>query len=226
MERSKTPLEKWLHSIYFFIHSKNSISAVELSNQIGVTYKTAWKILNTIRKSLDNKLYLKLAGKFEVDETYIGGRKRAKGKNKLGFNGMETKHKVFGIFQKESNTVRAFVVNGTTNKDLLPIIKDNIMIGSTIHSDEYIVYRNLPKLGYKHGVIKHKDYKFSRNGITTNRIESFWSYFKNPIRSTQKHISKKWLQSYLDEFMFRYNNSKRTDLERFDLLLNKILKLN
>lgn len=77
--KSDTPLTKWFFAIYLFANSKNGVAAKELERQLGVTYKTAWRIAKQIRLLMDQS-HPVLSGTVEADETYVGGRPRRDGK--------------------------------------------------------------------------------------------------------------------------------------------------
>jgi len=224
MEGSKLPVIIWIQAAYFMMKSKNSISALELQRLLGITYKTSWAMAHEIRSLMKNTTE-EFYGIIEVDETYIGGKKKAKGKKKIGYNGRENKTIVFGMYER-TGKVKAFVVKNTSKKDLLPIIQKYATKGSTIYSDEHAPYKALSKLGYKHDFVTHKDYQWGKGGVTTNRIESFWSYIKNSIRGTYKHVSPKWLDNYLSEYTFRYNHNKMSETEQFDELLRRLFNVS
>jgi len=73
-EKTRTPLSKWVLAIGLF---KIGIAAHQLKDEISITYKTSWQMLNRIRKAIhDDPLTHQLSGHIEVDETYYGGKKK------------------------------------------------------------------------------------------------------------------------------------------------------
>ena len=70
--KSETPLKSWFYAIYLFANSKNGVSAKELERQLGVTYKTAWRIAKQIRVLFKSPAR-KLSHTVEIDDTYIRG---------------------------------------------------------------------------------------------------------------------------------------------------------
>lgn len=73
-------------------------------------------------------------------------------------------------------------------------------------SDEYHVYSGLAAAGFNYNTINHGQKNWVKNNeIHTNTIEGFWSQFKRSLNGTYHSVSPKYLQNYLNEFVFRYN---------------------
>ena len=87
----------------------------------------------------------------------------------------------------------------------MPIIEDSIEPQSTIYSDEYRAYKTLARRGYNHTTVNHSTLEYVRGTAYTNTIEGFWSQLKRSIDGTYHAVSPKYLQNYVDEFVFRYN---------------------
>lgn len=213
-ENSSTPLTSWFYAIFLFASSKNGVSAMELQRQLGTTYKCAWRIAKKIRE-LMNEGGQKLSGIVEVDETYIGGRHKAKVKFKK-------KTAVMGMVQRGGRVV-AKVIPYRETKILLDNIQEYVERGSQIMSDEHSAYKKVHWFGYKHGYTKHGKKHYVKGKIHTNSVEGLWSIIKNGIRGSYHSISPKHLQSYLDEFSFRYNY-RASDVPVFQLLLARLVK--
>lgn len=193
--KSPTPLKLWYYAIFLFSTSKNGVSAKELQRQLGVTYKTAWRMASQIRK-LMRQDGDKLSGVVEADETYIGGyRKRGQGG--------KGKTPVLGLVERGGD-VRAIVSSRETHL-VLNHVKNNVEKGTAIMSDQFGVYKKLVKLGYGHDSVNHWRKEFVRNEVHTNTIEGFWGQLKRSIRGTYTFVSVKHLQSYVNEFAWRYN---------------------
>lgn len=203
-EKSSTPLSLWFHAMYLMTATRNGVSAKELERQLGVTYKCAWRIGHEIRKLMAqrNGQDGPMSGHVEVDESYFGGRRRGSGKR-----GPQGKTVVFGMLERGGN-VRGRVVANVRRVTLRPIITKNVKPGSTISSDELFTYHALPAHGYIHGTVKHSAEQYVNGTHHVNGIEGFWKHLKYGIRSTHIHVSAKYLQQYVEEFGFRYNNRK------------------
>src|SRR5581483_345491 len=196
-EKSSTPLTLWFYAIFLFSVSKNGVSAKELQRQLGVTYKCAWRIAKQIRALMvqGNRT---LSGIVEIDETYMGGKIRG-GKRGLG---SENKTPIFGAVERGGNIKT--VVTKIRTKKVMPIIRKSIVNGSHVMSDQLMMYRNLPNMGFKHEFVHHGAKEYVRGNVHTNTIEGFWSQLKRSINGTYHAVSPKHLQSYVDEFSFRY----------------------
>lgn len=197
--KSSTPLKLWFYAMFLFANSKHGVSGKELERQLGVTYKTAWRMAKQIRLLFAQDHSTKLKKTVEVDETYVGGRRK-------GPRGRGAAHKtpVVGIVQRGGD-VRAIVTPNTKMKVLLPFILNNVKKFSTVMSDEYRSYRMVHLFGYDHHTITHGKYQWADGDCYTNTIEGFWSILKNSIRGTHRSVSRKHLQGYVDEFVFKYN---------------------
>jgi transposase len=202
--KSSTSLQLWFWAIYLVSSTRCGISAKQLGREIGVTYKTAWRMFNLIR-SLMQEDASPLSGSVEIDETYVGGKRRGKGLGKRGgpaawdhltpvFAGVERGGKVF-----------AQVVPNARALTLMPIIKERVLPDSMIYTDEYRVYDRLSKHGYTHERVNHLQRVWVAGNATTNQIEGFFGLFKNGVRGVYHSVSRKHLQSYLNEYTFRYN---------------------
>ena len=208
MHGSKTNLTLWFFAVYLFASSKNGVSAKELERQLGVTYKTAWKMGHLIRVLMgENQMSLK--GIVQIDETLFGGK--AKG-GKRGW-GAAKKTCLFGMIERDGR-VKVTAVPNRKNPTLIPIIMQNINVGTMIHTDEYKGYGKLTALGYQHQSVIHSKFQWKRGDCHTNNIEGYWSNLKKSIFGTHTYVSPKHLQNYLNEFDFRHNYRKEKIFDR------------
>jgi transposase len=195
--KSSTPLKDWFYVIFLFSGAKNGVSAKEIERHLGVTYKTAWRMAKQVRLlMLESRS--PLSGVVETDETYIGGRQR-------GGKGVRDKEVVFGLVERDGN-VKAEHVKSAGARVLLPRIRDGVQIGTTIYSDQAQVYKTLHRIGYFHDSVNHSIGEYGRGIVHTNTIEGFWSQLKRSIDGTYHCVSAKYLQLYLNEFVYRYNH--------------------
>lgn len=196
--KSETSLWNWFYAIYLFSVAKNGVSAKELERHLGVTYKTAWRMCKQIRLLMQQDDD-KLTGTVEVDETYIGGKfSRRKGSpytNKTG---------VYGVTERGGQAKAIVAYGGVNATTAIPFLKANVQTGSKVMSDESRIY-NRVKRDYTHAFVTHSKEQYVNGDIHTNSIEGFWGNMKNAISGTYHCVSPKYLQSYVNEFIFRYN---------------------
>lgn len=206
-ENSRTSMQLWFYAIYLFTSSRHGVSGKELQRQLGVTYKCAWRMGHEIRKHMatvdgDDEL----SGHIEVDEAYFGGTDNCVGRPGKDSN----KTAVLGMIERDGDVMTKVVPNVKT-KTLIPLITDNVEKGSTVSSDEYRPYKNLPGEGYIHGYVMHSIKQWKKGIHHTNNIEAFWSHLKKSIGGTHIHVSKQHLQKYLEEFEYRFNSRKNPE---------------
>ncbi len=213
-EKTHTPLQKWFYAMYLFTTTRHGVAGKELQRQLGVTYKTAWRMGHEIRKFMakaDGEA--PLGGTVEADETYVGG-KRSGGKRGRG---APNKTVVFGMLERDGDVMTKVVPN-VSKRTLQPIIAENVEPDSTVHTDELKSYSGLAKAGYEHETVNHSAGEYARDDCHVNGLEGFWARLKLSIRGTHVHVSRKHLQKYVKEFEYRYNMRKRPD-RMFDRLL-------
>lgn len=196
--KSDTPLTLWFHAMFLFASSRNGVAAKELERQLGVTYKTAWRMAKQIRK-LFAQMNTPLSGIVELDETYMGGKQ----KGKRG-RGAEKKTPVFGMVERQGGA-RAEVVENVKIKTIQPIINNSVAKGSQVMTDEFNIYNKVKDNGYDHHTVQHGLGQYVDGLIHSNSIEGFWSQMKRSISGTHHSVSPKHLQSYVNEFVYRYN---------------------
>jgi transposase-like protein len=199
-EDSRTPLQLWFYAIYLFTTSRHGVPAKELQRQLGVTYKTAWRMADHIRKHMENvDGEWPLSGEVEIDETIVGGRRPGpRGRAALG------KTVIMGMLQRNGDVMTKVVPN-VKRTTLEPIIEANVEKGSHIHTDELMSYRDLPAKGFKHTAVTHRLGEYVRGDCHVNGLENFWKHLKGSIRGTHMSVSKKHLHKYAKEFEFRFN---------------------
>jgi len=216
LKKTTTPLKYWFYAVYIMSKTRCGISAKQLQRELGVTYKTAWRIFHKIREMLYQKPQKK-NGTVEVDETYVGGKRRGK-----RGRGSENKTAVFGIVERKGKLVAQKIANVRSNT-LIPLIKENVTPHAIIYTDEYPSYNPLDRLGYMHDIINHAKKVYVINDVHINNIEGFWSLFKRGINGVYHSVSKKHLQNYINEYVFRYNN-RNNENAMFHLMMASVLR--
>lgn len=223
-DNTKIELRKWFLAIYIVTSHKKGISSLQLSKDIDVTQKTAWFMLQRIRNCFGISQNELLDNEVEADETFIGGKNANRHSNKKvkESQGRSIKDKtpVFGMVERYGKLV-AKKVEDTTSETLtneaIKVIKDS----AKVYTDEWLGYNGVSKI-YDHSIIKHNENQYVNGRIHTNTIEGFWSLLKRGIFGIYHFTSKKHLQKYVDEFVFRYNNREISTSNRFDAMLSNI----
>lgn len=226
-ESSQIPLTKWLNACYVVTAHKKGISSHQLGRDLGVTQRSAWFMIHRIREMMMNVTDSKLDGVVEVDEVYLGGKNNFKHKkqrdeiNKKG-TGYSNKVGVVGMLQRGTE-VRLKVI-GLTNQGVYikPIIRDNIATTANIVTDGFGAYKDLRFEFSDHQIVNHTQDEFVRGEWHTNGIEGFFSQLRRGIYGIYHWCSPVHLQSYCNEFAFRYNTRKMKDCDRFQLSLNNM----
>lgn len=190
--------------------TRSGLSAKQLQREIGVTYKTAWRMLYLIRSMMREDGTIGGFGrKVEIDETYVHPNtyKRSSAQKRYGRSGSRTGEVLFGATER-GGKVRIWHVRTAGVRVLMPIIEGNIVRGSTVYSDGFHAYRTLDRRGYYHFTTNHSLGQYVDGDNYTQNIENVWSHLKRGIKGVYRHVSAKYLQNYADEFAFRYSHRK------------------
>lgn len=191
---TRTPLTLWFYAIYLFVTTRHGVSGKELQRQLGVTYKTAWRMGQQIRLLMARADgFEALSGHLEADETYVGGYQKG---GKRGRSTEGNKTAVAGLAVRGGRKV-AKVVPDAKMVTLKGFIIENVEPGATISTDEHAGYNLLTSYGYDHGRVNHSKeewVRYENGGKThhTNTLEGFWSLFKRSVKSTHSACSTTW----------------------------------
>lgn len=201
---TKKPLRLWLHALWWITSQKNGISASGFKNIMGLGgYQIAWAWLHKLRRVMALRDKTKLKGTVEVDETFIGGvRSGKKGRGAAGKVLVAVAAEVDG---KGTGRIRLSVIPDATARSLHGFIRENVEKGSTVITDGWESYSGITTIGYAHQVADDV-----KNPVP--RAHKAMSLLKRWLLGThQGRIEKKYLQRYLDEFVFRFNRRRSGD---------------
>ena len=218
-EKSSTSLRLWFYAMYLMSATRCGISAKQIQRETGVTYKTAWRMFKQIRTLMSERISLE-GSLVEMDETYVGGRPRKGGRPTRG-RGDKSKTCVVGAVERGGKVV-AVIADDASKKTLHGVAKEFILPDSIVYTDEWRGYNGLGKVnGYEHRRINHSAGVYVVGTTHTNTIEGFWSLVKRGIGGVYHSVSKKYLQTYLDEYSFRYNR-RNSGQPMFTSLLEQV----
>jgi len=208
---SHLPLDKWFYAVLLLVESRKGISANQMKRILGISYKTAWYLCHRIRAAMKEIEQPMLDGTVEMDETYVGGRKRGAG---IRGRGAE-KEIVIGLRQRNGD-LRFFHARDAKSGTLAQYIRENVSEDVEVMvTDEFMAYPDAMRrtgMSTKHKMIRHKGGVYVDGNIHTNTVESAFSLLKRGIMGTWHKISAKHLPAYLDEMTFRFNRRKNPDL--------------
>lgn len=226
MEDSKIPLNKWLIAFYMMCASKTQISALQLQRQLELgSYRTALFLCHRIRYALkDVSPGSPLTGEVEMDETYVGGKKRGKGR---GYTG--NKVAVVALVQRGGD-VRSTVADGrVTGATVNKLLDRHVSPDAHLNTDESPLYRKAAERVASHATVNHSaeeyayyDYRSGRT-VTTNTVEGYFGNSKRSIDGTHHQVSPQHLHLYAAELDFKYNTRKVSDGERTSQGISRIV---
>jgi len=215
-EKSTTSLKTWFYAMYLMGSTRCGISAKQIQRETGVTYKTAWRMFRQIRSLLSEE-GVQLEGKtIEMDEMYYGGKRRrqgGQGRPSYGSHKVAVVGMVERSIGRRHGRVVARVAPNAQKETLHGLAKKYILPSSTIFTDDYVSYDGLDIRGYTHRRIRHSAGIYVSGDIHTQAIEGFWSLVKRGIGGVYHNVSAKYLQTYLDEYAFRYNARHEGNLQ-------------
>lgn len=216
--KSAVSLRLWFYAMFLMVKTRSGISAKQLERELGVSYKTAHRMFKMIRLLMEQDGGM-LNGIVEIDETFVGGKGKNRAKEWHG--GVEEKEVVWGAVERKGKAYLKYVPS-THKYVLIKELKENVSTNAHIMSDEAGAYKDLYDFGYyNHHSVNHSNGEYGRGIVHNNTIEGVWSQFKRGITGVYRHVSKEYLQNYVNEYSFRYNYRNLGD-RMFDILLNRV----
>ena len=214
--KSSTGLHLWFYAMYLMTSTRSGISAKQLERELGVTYKTAWRIFHLIRTELmaQDDEPQQLSGTVEMDETYIGGRPRAADRREFAKTpnvrsaaqkwSDKKKVQVFGAVER-GGRVAAYVIPSRQKETLMGHVHTIVSPNATVYTDSAHAYTALSQ---RHETVNHHIKVYVSGDVHTQTIESFWSHMKRGIVGVHGAVSRQHLQGYVNEYVWRFNHRK------------------
>jgi len=214
--KSSTSLHLWFYAMYLMASTRCGISAKQLERSLGVSYRTAWRMLNKIRNELMADDGEPLRGDVEVDEASVDGKpKRKQGKHTYLATGPSRRSEAAKLRERSRATVLAAVERGGRIKatvvpsrrgpDLKRQVIEWVDPESIVITDDWPAYSGLDRHYISHSRINHSAGWYVQGDTHTNTVEGFFGNLKTGIRGNYKKVSHRWLQGYLNEFVWRRN---------------------
>jgi len=204
---TRKPLVDWFRAMYWVSTQKNGASALGLQRVLGLgSYKTAWTWLHKMRRAMVRPDRDRLAGRVEVDETYLGGLEEgAKGR------GTERKALIIVAAQEDGpgiGRIRMRLIPNASADNLISFIEETIIPGSIVHTDGWPGYGSVESKGYGHDVTVMRGKKQPASELLP-RVHRVISLLKRWLMGThQGAVTHEHLDYYLDEFTFRFNRRR------------------
>ena len=202
MEGSKLSCRVWAIAIYLLTTNLKGVSSMKLHRDLNITQKSAWHLAHRLRKAWDVR-QSPFVGPAEADETYAGGKEKNKhgSKKTKGVRGTAGKTAIIRLKDRETNKVRAVVIDNTDRQTLSGFVADHTAPGAKVYTDEHSGYDWVPNWE----VVRHSAKEYVNCMAHTNGIESFWSMLKRGYMGTYHKMSTKHLDRYVTEFSGRHN---------------------
>ena len=223
MAESKLPLRKWAFAVYLCATSLKGVSSMKLHRDLNITQRSAWFLAHRIREAFEAEGGL-FAGPVEVDETYMGGKRKNMPKAKrarLNGRGAVGKVAVAGAKDRATKRVSAAVVPATDTPTLQGFVQARAEAGAKVYTDDARAYRGMP--GFDHEAVKHSVGEYVRGMAHTNGRESFWSMLKRGYHGTFHHFSAKHMQRYVNEFAARQGLRERDTADMMGAVVARMI---
>ena len=227
-EDSPLSLDKWFVAIWMIANCKNGVSSYEIHRALGVTQKTAWFMLHRIRLAMQTGSFIRSAGEFEADETFVGGKSKNMSPSRraktIPGSGVAGKEVVMGVLKRgtasETSKVAAGHIPNRKKAAVQAAVRAVAEPGSALYTDALASYNDLAS-DYLHQFVDHA-VEYVRDNVHTNGMENFWSLFKRALKGTYVSVEPAHLNAYVVEQTYRFNERKQVDGGRFRKVLGAV----
>lgn len=226
MHGTRLPIRIWVLVIFEMCASKNGVSACEIERKYGICARSAWFLMHRIREAMRPGGFVQsMRGMIVADETWIGGDP----KNRHGHRShmvtgapSTTKVPVAALIEAETGEVRSRVIPKVDSTTLHKFLGEHVnMSASTLHTDESMSYVPIGRWFASHQSVNHSNGEYVRSGVSTNKLENYFSQLKRSLDGTYHHVSVEHLGRYLSEFDYRFTTRQLTDGDRMADLMRR-----
>ncbi|MFH1426880.1 MAG: IS1595 family transposase [Candidatus Kerfeldbacteria bacterium] len=217
--------KEWKQCIHIFLRERTLLRIVD---ETTIGYNRVQRMVHHIRMCMEGDVPKSFIGPVEMDETYIGGQRKNKRlhikkiKAKRGHG--TDKLPITGVFDRKTGQVYVEVMQKKLSmRCIIDILHKRVVLGSTVYTDAFKIYRMLPKHGYKHQYVDHLQGEYVRNGIHTNNIEGFWGILKRKL-SCIGGMRRDRLHWFVAEIAWKYNHRNTPLKEQEEELFKLVIK--
>lgn len=228
----KLPLQTLLCAIVLFVNAVKGISALQLSRDLDIQYKSAFVLLHKLRESLiDYQSDEPFSGVCEIDGVYVGNYIRPKNNindridRRKAFK--PNKRVVISLRQRDelgsgANKSRTFILKSENTFDINNIVCKHILRGSEVHTDENVGYSDLSAY-YTHKVVNHAVEYMGSADENNNQSESYNARFRRLEYGQCHKLSVLYLSNYANEISYREDTRRLDNGAIFKDILGKCL---
>jgi len=206
--KSSTSLHLWFFAMHLMTSTRCGISAKQLERELGVTYKTAWRMFNLIRNKLMAEDDEPLGGHVEIDEASVEGKPRKHMRRPEAARYRERSRATVFAAVERGGRIKATVLPSRRGPALHDQVIEWVQPTAIVYTDEWPAYNRLGQHFIAHSRVRHTTGEYVVGTAHTNTIEGFFGHLKPSIRGTYRKVSHRWLQGYLNEFTWRYNHRR------------------
>ncbi|HLI31293.1 MAG TPA: IS1595 family transposase [Solirubrobacteraceae bacterium] len=231
--KSSTSLHLWFFACYLMASTRCGLSAKQLERAIGVSYPTAWRMLNRIRNELMADDGASLRGDVEVDETSVDGKPRkpqmrpgsVPGRRSEAAKLRERSRATVFAAVERGGRIKATVLPSRRGPGLKRQVIEWVDPASIVFTDEWPAYNGLDLHFISHSRVRHAAGEYVVGDTHTNTVEGFFGLVKPAIKGTYRKVSHRWLQGYLNEFTWRYDHRNQREPSMFHELVSRASEL-
>ncbi|WP_300039535.1 IS1595 family transposase [uncultured Roseobacter sp.] len=220
----KLAIRDILAAIAIFINGAKGYSALQLSRDLSVDYKTAFVLLHKVRESIEIARDAgALSGSVEVDGAYFGGYVKPANEKK---DRKDRRKKVHQSGKRQSVIVmrerggRTLTYVTRSEAEGVALVAANVTHGTVVHADEASHWDKLAAY-FPIKRINHQE-AYSRDGACTNQAESFFSRLRRAEVGTHHHIAGKYLGAYAAEMAWREDVNRQANGHQFAMVIGAV----